>query len=778
MAAARKGLVVRLRWAMLGLSLYSIVMYTSNMYSQSRGLSKPVPLTRNAYPSRPAPQKTTPTLSRNFPRAVIKSLIQRPILPSRRNFLGTSSAITVVDSDGTNDKGNDHFLNNDTSEDSDGLSDLFWSIDTDGDGKITIDELKHGLCNLDDNEEVCPIEVETLVKSADLNEDGTLDMDEFRTITARTEAMFSPLRKDLGESNEKVLKVSGSLENPPTEPIQPTGPTISTQSMEPMESTDMSRTLRMPSTQNLGLLFSYTRTLVYPLLDYLDEGGKDKVLQCIEGLQAEAALGKDIIERTKNLARCLSVCRVLAQSKSSADAIVTALLLVSHHYQLAGIKGEEEPKLNATSTNPKSKGLSKTEIASHRVAKYRDTRQSHETTREAEILADVLKRYLDFAGTNRNEVMLLLAQRLFDMRKRVKMLKEKNEEHLARAKLLSSGTSSSSREDESSWLPVERKRKLNINLPDGHDNAVTALEVLQVWAPLAHAVGIKQLVNELETLSFQVLFPNNFGLMANWHSDTTAFYNTALNAAMDTIKRTIKQLKVDAAQLLESRIGELYGNMDNERVNEDISFPHQEIRLVNSSQNEVLVVDEDMYTALMAECQFDVQGRIKQVTSAFKKMFRSYTKTLVKTSQLGVNNSVLIDDEIPTIIAENLLEVNTIPSPQPNPSEKNRPSELRKIWSEDQAVKVPPTLHDLIAIRIILHTPQDFGSTYKAYDILDRVLMTRMGDEIGGGLTLLEELEIRLCEKLYDKLSCLWPGIPGRYKNYVRVWMEFLSFNT
>lgn len=50
-----------------------------------------------------------------------------------------------------------------------------------------------------------------------------------------------------------------------------------------------------------------------------------------------------------------------------------------------------------------------------------------------------------------------------------------------------------------------------------HEQHVLALQALQVYAPLAHAVGVGQMMWQLEDIGFRVLFPDSYVRVEQWH---------------------------------------------------------------------------------------------------------------------------------------------------------------------------------------------------------------------------------------------------------------------
>jgi len=268
------------------------------------------------------------------------------------------------------------------------------------------------------------------------------------------------------------------------------------------------------------------------------------------------------------------------------------------------------------------------------------------------------------------------------------------------------------------------------------ERALTALEVLHLWAPLAHAVGLKPLVGELESLSFQVLFPHNYGLMKSWHVDKHPLYRRALSCAIDSVKQSLRS----AQETAQACVDVVDVTTDGEA---GVPVPSGE------RDNQPF---ESNFAAVASKCEFEVSGRIKQVTSAFKKLFRTYTDTLLKSTDVVIPESQDVEETI-----EGYLNSDS-------DIERAPESELKHIWSKPNPADLPANMHDLIAIRVILHPPplSDISES------LGECLGIPGGINLEDAPDLLDILERELCEWAYEHIASLWPEVPGRFKNYIR----------
>ena len=71
------------------------------------------------------------------------------------------------------------------------LTSIFMSLDKDGDGTLTKDELMVGYTKLYKNKERARLEVESLMEIADVDNNGTIDYSEFLLATGNKKELIS-----------------------------------------------------------------------------------------------------------------------------------------------------------------------------------------------------------------------------------------------------------------------------------------------------------------------------------------------------------------------------------------------------------------------------------------------------------------------------------------------------------------------------------------------------------------------------------------------------------
>ncbi|CAN0174374.1 unnamed protein product, partial [Laminaria digitata] len=67
-----------------------------------------------------------------------------------------------------------------------------------------------------------------------------------------------------------------------------------------------------------------------------------------------------------------------------------------------------------------------------------------------------------------------------------------------------------------------------------------ARDALLVHGPLAHRLGVHQLRNELETLAFRRLFPEQFHEVRRATQDRSSVYEKVAEATKDTLSKALK----------------------------------------------------------------------------------------------------------------------------------------------------------------------------------------------------------------------------------------------
>uniref|UniRef100_A0A7S3E5N7 RelA/SpoT domain-containing protein n=1 Tax=Rhodosorus marinus TaxID=101924 RepID=A0A7S3E5N7_9RHOD len=72
-----------------------------------------------------------------------------------------------------------------------------------------------------------------------------------------------------------------------------------------------------------------------------------------------------------------------------------------------------------------------------------------------------------------------------------------------------------------------------------YEQHIRALECLQVFVPLAHAMGIGKLMWDLEDISFRVLFPESYAAVEEWHSLMRSRCETTLERSTSTLRRKL-----------------------------------------------------------------------------------------------------------------------------------------------------------------------------------------------------------------------------------------------
>eukprot|EP00189_Rhodosorus_marinus_P008552 CAMPEP_0184754104 /NCGR_PEP_ID=MMETSP0315-20130426/44447_1 /TAXON_ID=101924 /ORGANISM="Rhodosorus marinus, Strain UTEX LB 2760" /LENGTH=480 /DNA_ID=CAMNT_0027233507 /DNA_START=199 /DNA_END=1641 /DNA_ORIENTATION=- len=84
-----------------------------------------------------------------------------------------------------------------------------------------------------------------------------------------------------------------------------------------------------------------------------------------------------------------------------------------------------------------------------------------------------------------------------------------------------------------------------------YEQHIRALECLQVFVPLAHAMGVGKLMWDLEDISFRVLFPESYAAVEEWHS----LMGSRCEATLESSARTLRGKLMRSGLLKEYTVG-------------------------------------------------------------------------------------------------------------------------------------------------------------------------------------------------------------------------------
>ncbi|KAG0568473.1 hypothetical protein M758_6G019200 [Ceratodon purpureus] len=70
---------------------------------------------------------------------------------------------------------------------------------------------------------------------------------------------------------------------------------------------------------------------------------------------------------------------------------------------------------------------------------------------------------------------------------------------------------------------------------------ILALETMQIYAPLAHAMGTGKISHELEDLGFWVLFPDSYSYIGSWLKEHFADGNDVVQQCRDNLRKALKE---------------------------------------------------------------------------------------------------------------------------------------------------------------------------------------------------------------------------------------------
>ena len=79
---------------------------------------------------------------------------------------------------------------------------------------------------------------------------------------------------------------------------------------------------------------------------------------------------------------------------------------------------------------------------------------------------------------------------------------------------------------------------------DEEKRRINSIETLEVYAPIAHRLGIYQIKSELEDLSFKYLYPKEYGKIKNMFDEKLEERKSLIDGAIKIVSKKIKEVKI------------------------------------------------------------------------------------------------------------------------------------------------------------------------------------------------------------------------------------------
>jgi GTP pyrophosphokinase len=79
---------------------------------------------------------------------------------------------------------------------------------------------------------------------------------------------------------------------------------------------------------------------------------------------------------------------------------------------------------------------------------------------------------------------------------------------------------------------------------DEEKRRINSIETLEVYAPIAHRLGIYQIKSELEDLSFKYLYPKEYGKIKNMFDEKLEERKSLIDEAIKIVSKKIKEVKI------------------------------------------------------------------------------------------------------------------------------------------------------------------------------------------------------------------------------------------
>ncbi|KAK3276381.1 hypothetical protein CYMTET_15536 [Cymbomonas tetramitiformis] len=90
-------------------------------------------------------------------------------------------------------------------------------------------------------------------------------------------------------------------------------------------------------------------------------------------------------------------------------------------------------------------------------------------------------------------------------------------------------------------LAVRMERIRRVDELPSYQRIILALEIMQIYAPMAHALQADVLRHELEDRAFAVLFPSSYQSLASWLREQSAVHDAELGRALEQLRAAVRE---------------------------------------------------------------------------------------------------------------------------------------------------------------------------------------------------------------------------------------------
>ena len=183
------------------------------------------------------------------------------------------------------------------------------------------------------------------------------------------------------------------------------------------------------------------------------------------------------------------------------------------------------------------------------------------------------------------------------------------------------------------------------HMPEGHRVQI-AQETLDIYAPIAHRLGMKKVKNELEELAFKHLEPRAYETLRSWVEKRRRATENSVLGLQETLHRTLTDAQVPFERI-ESRIKRLYGihqKIKRQRISPEKVYDLIALRVITSSVR-------DCYAAL---------GIIHQTWSPVPGRFKDFIAMPRANRYQSLHTSVVSEQGVSFEVQIRTLEMHAV----------------------------------------------------------------------------------------------------------------------
>ena len=516
---------------------------------------------------------------------------------------------------------------------------------------------------------------EDCFRQADVNRDGQLSFEEFLKWYRRS-------HEDEAEatgSSSTTSTTSAAASSPPSSspPQSPASKKKTTHKASSSPTTTTSLTVRKTNLEKAAM-----KNLLRQFLADKHRQGKTQKKRASTNDNGDNNKSEE--EVLEDLDRIIETAQVLLELEADVDTLLAAL--ATHFLGL-------ESSSSSSSSSPQAAAGADTRLEKLAVVKAQCGPIVHQIVQDSARLGGLFQAPPEVTQFRRDARQY---QAMLDL--------DHHNAQLAREYLMAANSDARAFVVHMAGLVYALRNQYRIPVSDRH---LLALESLQLYVPVAHALGLGSRLKEMEELSYKALFPESYDRFDSWHKNFADLGQVALLVARERI----------AAQI-------------------------------------------EGFEGLRRHLEgYEIHGRVKSVVSAFKKVYRKDKLPEELHDMLGLR--IILR---PALVGG----VHGGSGSSPSSSSSSRFLLRGKRSRGGNALPVQSSAEgpamEGVEVMVVMEEGEEnewrssaSSSSSSSTDDKEEEWMLPEGID----------LEAWLCHRVHDVVLSLWEGVPGRYKNYV-----------